>query len=132
MRRSVRSRSCTNTTSRTAKTTTSASGLPGSHCLSFGAAANGRYNKLCGSLRSLIHRISLLPANDPFRAQKEGEMLNKLYDMGILGASGCRGLKEEWGEESWRLVETSGDGAGRKKGLEMGGRGWRPRARAGR
>lgn len=46
-----------------------------------------KYNKLCGSLRSLIHRISLLPANDPFRAQKEGEMLNKLYDMGILGTS---------------------------------------------
>lgn len=45
-----------------------------------------KYNKLCGSLRSLIHRISLLPANDPFRQQKEGEMLNKLYDMGILGA----------------------------------------------
>ena len=43
-----------------------------------------RYNKLCGSLRSLIHRISLLPADDPFRQQKEAEMLNKLYDMGIL------------------------------------------------
>ncbi|CAK9782732.1 hypothetical protein CC85DRAFT_260439 [Cutaneotrichosporon oleaginosum] len=43
-----------------------------------------KYNKLCGSLRSLIHKISLLPAIDPFRAQKEGEMLDKLYDMGIL------------------------------------------------
>jgi hypothetical protein len=45
----------------------------------------GRYNKLCGNLRSLIHRISLLPAQDPFRQQKEAEMLNKLYDLGILG-----------------------------------------------
>lgn len=44
-----------------------------------------RYNKICGNLRSLIHRISLLPAEDPFRQQKEAEMLNKLYDMGILG-----------------------------------------------
>jgi len=44
-----------------------------------------RYNKLCGNLRSLIHRISLLPAEDPYRQQKEMEMLNKLYDMGILG-----------------------------------------------
>ena len=44
-----------------------------------------RYNKLCGSLRSLIHRLSLLPAEDPYRQQKETEMLNKLYDMGILG-----------------------------------------------
>lgn len=46
-----------------------------------------RYNKLCGSLRSLIHRLSLLPAADPYRQQKETEMLNKLYDMGILGMS---------------------------------------------
>ncbi|ADV22182.1 U3 small nucleolar ribonucleoprotein IMP3 [Cryptococcus gattii Ru294] len=43
-----------------------------------------KYNKLCGSLRSLIHKLSLLPANDPFRQQKEAEMLDKLYDMGIL------------------------------------------------
>jgi len=46
-----------------------------------------RYNKICGSLRSLIHRLSLLPAEDPYRQQKETEMLNKLYDMGILGQS---------------------------------------------
>jgi U3 small nucleolar ribonucleoprotein protein IMP3 len=26
-----------------------------------------------------------LPAEDPFRQQKEAEMLDKLYDMGILG-----------------------------------------------
>jgi len=44
-----------------------------------------KYNKLCGSLRSLIHRLSLLPAQDPYRARKEGEVLDKLYDMGILG-----------------------------------------------
>lgn len=44
-----------------------------------------KYNKICGSLRSLIHRLSLLPADDPFRQQKEAEMLNKLYDMGVLG-----------------------------------------------
>ncbi|ODO09651.1 hypothetical protein I350_01864 [Cryptococcus amylolentus CBS 6273] len=43
-----------------------------------------KYNKLCGSLRSLIHKLSLLPAQDPFRQQRETEMLNKLYDMGIL------------------------------------------------
>jgi hypothetical protein len=49
-----------------------------------------RYNKICGSLRSLVHRLSLLPAKDPFRQQRETEMLNKLYDMGILGGSGSR------------------------------------------
>lgn len=52
---------------------------------------NVRYNKICGNLRSLIHRISLLPAQDPFRQQKEAEMLNKLYDMGILGEYGLMG-----------------------------------------
>ncbi|KAJ9097587.1 Small subunit (SSU) processome component [Naganishia friedmannii] len=43
-----------------------------------------KYNKLCGQLRSLIHRLSLLPAEDPYRRRREGEMLDKLYDMGIL------------------------------------------------
>jgi U3 small nucleolar ribonucleoprotein protein IMP3 len=44
-----------------------------------------KYNKLCGSLRGMIHKLSLLPAQDPYRARKEGEVLDKLYDMGILG-----------------------------------------------
>lgn len=43
-----------------------------------------RYNKLCGSLRQYAHRLSLLPAQDPFRAQMEGQLLSKLYDMGVL------------------------------------------------
>lgn len=46
-----------------------------------------RYNKLCGSLRSFAHRISLLPAQDPFRARMEGQILAKLYDMGVLNTS---------------------------------------------
>ena len=46
-----------------------------------------KYNKLCGSLRGMIHKLSLLPAQDPYRARKEGEVLDKLYDMGILGES---------------------------------------------
>lgn len=46
-----------------------------------------RYNKLCGSLRSFAHRISLLPAQDPFRARMEGQLLSKLYDMGVLNTS---------------------------------------------
>jgi U3 small nucleolar ribonucleoprotein protein IMP3 len=47
----------------------------------------GRYNKLCGSLRSFAHRISLLPAQDPFRSRMEGQLLSKLYDMGVLNTS---------------------------------------------
>ncbi|KAF8264295.1 alpha-L RNA-binding motif-containing protein [Lactarius quietus] len=45
-----------------------------------------RYNKLCGSLRSLAHRISLLTSQDPFRARLEGQILSKLYDMGVLNS----------------------------------------------
>ena len=47
----------------------------------------GRYNKLCGSLRSFAHRISLLPAQDPFRSRMEDQLLSKLYDMGVLNTS---------------------------------------------
>jgi U3 small nucleolar ribonucleoprotein protein IMP3 len=43
-----------------------------------------RYNKLAGSLRGLAHRLSLLPAADPFRSQMESSLLSKLYDMGLL------------------------------------------------
>ena len=46
-----------------------------------------RYNKLCGSLRSFAHRISLLPAQDPFRGRMEAQLLSKLYDMGVLNSS---------------------------------------------
>lgn len=45
-----------------------------------------RYNKLCGSLRSLTHRIALLPFQDPFRSRFEGQILSKLYDMGVLNS----------------------------------------------
>jgi U3 small nucleolar ribonucleoprotein protein IMP3 len=45
-----------------------------------------RYNKLCGSLRSLTHRIVLLPSQDPFRSRVEGHVLSKLYDMGVLNS----------------------------------------------
>lgn len=46
-----------------------------------------RYNKLCGSLRQHAHRLSLLPAQDPFRAKMEAQLLSKLYDMGVLTAN---------------------------------------------
>ena len=43
------------------------------------------YNRLCGSLRQLAHRLSLLPPDSPVRRRHEDLMLEKLYDMGILG-----------------------------------------------
>jgi ribosomal protein S4 len=45
-----------------------------------------RYNKLCGQLRQYAHRLSLLPAADPYRARAEGALLAKLYDAGVLNA----------------------------------------------
>jgi U3 small nucleolar ribonucleoprotein protein IMP3 len=35
-------------------------------------------------MRSLAHRLALLPAQDPFRARMEAQILSKLYDMGVL------------------------------------------------
>ena len=46
-----------------------------------------RYNKLCGSLRSFAHRVSILPAQDPFRSKMEAQLLAKLYDMGVLNST---------------------------------------------
>lgn len=43
-----------------------------------------RYNRLCGSMRGLAHRLALLPAQDPFRSRMESQLLSKLYDMGVL------------------------------------------------
>ena len=43
-----------------------------------------KYNVLVGKVRSLALRLSTLPAADPFRAQQESMLLNKLYDMGLL------------------------------------------------
>ncbi|KAL7417311.1 hypothetical protein BDY24DRAFT_165867 [Mrakia frigida] len=43
-----------------------------------------KYNKLAGSLRGLAHRLSLLPAADPYRSEMEGQVLSKLYDMGLI------------------------------------------------
>lgn len=43
-----------------------------------------KYNKICGALRGLAHRLSLLPAKDPYRARMESQLLSKMYDMGVL------------------------------------------------
>jgi len=46
------------------------------------------YNRLAGSLRQLAHRISLLPPESPFRRKQEDLLLEKLFDMGLLGTGG--------------------------------------------
>ena len=35
----------------------------------------------------MAHRISLLPAADPFRTKMENQLLSKLYDMGVLSSA---------------------------------------------
>ncbi|CAO3691463.1 unnamed protein product [Rhizopus stolonifer] len=53
-----------------------------------------KYNKLVGNVISLANKISLLDNRDPFRAQQEKALLEKLYNMGIVNAttkfSDCR------------------------------------------
>ncbi|CCE61575.1 hypothetical protein TPHA_0A05000 [Tetrapisispora phaffii CBS 4417] len=43
-----------------------------------------RYNRLCGDVRRLANKLSLLPPTDPFRRKQEQLLLEKLYAMGIL------------------------------------------------
>ncbi|KAF4586084.1 U3 small nucleolar ribonucleoprotein IMP3 [Ophiocordyceps camponoti-floridani] len=43
-----------------------------------------RYNRICGSLRQLAHRLTLLPPDNKTRQKLETQLLDKLYDMGIL------------------------------------------------
>jgi len=46
------------------------------------------YNRLCGSLRSLAHRLAALDPSDPLRRKHEELLLEKLWDMGVLGTGG--------------------------------------------
>jgi hypothetical protein len=46
----------------------------------------GKYNRLCGQLRQLAHRLSLLDAEDPVRRRHEELLLEKLWDIGLLGS----------------------------------------------
>ncbi|KAI5860287.1 alpha-L RNA-binding motif-containing protein [Durotheca rogersii] len=43
-----------------------------------------RYNRICGSLRQLAHRLSLLPPDNAVRRKHEQLLLEKLHDAGIL------------------------------------------------
>lgn len=42
------------------------------------------YNVLCGRIRQLAHRLTLLAPDDPFRLRHEQLLLQKLYEMGLL------------------------------------------------
>lgn len=46
-----------------------------------------KYNQLCGSLRQLAHRLSLLPPENAVRQKHEQLLLDKLFDMGVLSTT---------------------------------------------
>lgn len=50
-----------------------------------------KYNTLCGSLRSLAHRLSNLDPSDPFRVDVEAQLLAKLHDVGLVKQSRSQG-----------------------------------------
>ncbi|EQB50783.1 hypothetical protein CGLO_09746 [Colletotrichum gloeosporioides Cg-14] len=46
-----------------------------------------KYNRLCGSIRQLAHRLSLMPPESAARRKHEKLLLDKLYDMGVLSSA---------------------------------------------
>lgn len=43
-----------------------------------------KYNRLCGSLKQLAHRLAAMPPESEFRRKHEEAILSKLHDIGIL------------------------------------------------
>jgi hypothetical protein len=46
------------------------------------------YNRLCGQIRSLAHRLSSLSPDDAFRRTHEELLLEKCFEIGVLGTGG--------------------------------------------
>ena len=42
------------------------------------------YNKIAGQIRKLTHRLKQLDPKDPFRIQMTDQILEKLYNMGLI------------------------------------------------
>ena len=65
----------------------------GCHYPKFHSSSPLRATKLSlYSLRQLAHHLAALEPTDPFRHKHEALLLEKLYDMGILGTAGAGGL----------------------------------------
>jgi len=52
------------------------------------------YNRLCGSIRQLAHRLALMPPDNACRRKHEELLLDKLYDMGVINAKNKLSLAE--------------------------------------
>ena len=46
-----------------------------------------RYNRLVGSCKKLVHRLSLLDPADPYRLLHEQRLLDKLYAIGVINST---------------------------------------------
>ena len=46
-----------------------------------------RYNRLVGSCKKLVHRLSLLDPSDPYRLLHEQRLLDKLYAIGVINST---------------------------------------------
>ena len=46
-----------------------------------------RYNRLVGSCKQLVHRLSLLDPTDPYRLLHEQRLLDKLYAIGVINST---------------------------------------------
>lgn len=51
------------------------------------------YNRICGSVRQLAHKLTDLDPSDPVRRKHEDLLVEKLYEMGILGGGSGGGGK---------------------------------------
>ncbi|ANB15756.1 Imp3p [Sugiyamaella lignohabitans] len=47
-----------------------------------------KYNKICGNIRQLAHKLSQLHSHDPVRLKHEELLLEKLFNMGIFPPTG--------------------------------------------
>ena len=45
-----------------------------------------RYNKICGMVTSLVCKLKLLPPDDKFRMQMTEQLLEKLFNMGLINS----------------------------------------------
>lgn len=44
------------------------------------------YNRIVGLVTALIHKLKQLPPDDPFRIKATEQLLQKLYNMGLLNS----------------------------------------------
>ncbi|KAI3640588.1 hypothetical protein MIR68_001466 [Amoeboaphelidium protococcarum] len=54
-----------------------------------------KYNRICGQIRQMANKISLLDPKDPFRSDMETQLLEKLYFIGVINQKHALSLCEK-------------------------------------